>query len=83
MVMVMVLDVSAHTVWTKLAVAVTVPGAHFAVKTPADANSLVRMTGAVQLTAPAIAARRNTARRSKPFSAFTRALSPGSGLCSC
>jgi hypothetical protein len=67
MVMVIVVDALVHAFCTKVGSgAVVVPGAHLAVKTPADAMPLVRMTGTVQLTAPASAARRSRALRSTP-----------------
>lgn len=65
-VMVMVDDAPTHAVRTNPAVAVIVPGAHFAVNTPADAVPALRMTGAVQPIAPATAALRRSVRRSNP-----------------
>ena len=70
-----------HAVRTKPADAVTVPGAHFAVNTPADTAGLLRMIGAVQPTAPAAAALRSRARRSilTPFGSDSTARMRTSG----
>ena len=58
-----VADVLSHAVRTNDALAPTVPGAHFGENTPAWATADVKMTGAVQPTAPAVTARRSRSRR--------------------
>ena len=64
MVIVIVVLLLVQPVCTNDAVAVIVPGAHLDVNTPADTGELIKMTGAVQPTAPAAAALRSRARRS-------------------
>ena len=63
-VMFIVLEFDKQFTCAKVALAVIVPGAHFAVNTPAETGELLTMTGTVQPTAPAVAAFRSRARRS-------------------
>jgi hypothetical protein len=56
--------VPSHAVWAKEFDAVMVPGAHFAVNTPAAAAVLLKMTGATHPTAPAPASFLSNLRRS-------------------
>lgn len=67
---VMLLPFDKQAVLTKEFVAVIVPGAHFAVNTPAAAGELLKMTGATQPTAPAPASFLSKSRRSSSVLSF-------------